>query len=60
MLLNIVLLWNCSVKKVLVVLLLTDRVYEWLMAHLNNYAGKDFQSVAKADVKLGELEDERN
>ncbi len=45
-------------KKGIEVLLLTDRVDEWLMAHLHNFAGKDFQSVAKADLKLGELEDQ--
>ena len=40
------------------VLLLHDRVDEWLMANLPDYDGKAFQSVAKGDLELGELEDQ--
>lgn len=44
-------------KKGIEVLLLTDRVDEWLMAHLTEYAGKKFQSVAKGGLELGDLDD---
>ncbi len=40
------------------VLLLTDRVDEWLVSHLTDYKGKHLQSVAKGQLDLGELEDE--
>ncbi len=45
-------------KKNIEVLLLSDRVDEWLTSHLQEYAGKKLQSVAKGDVDLGKLEDE--
>lgn len=44
-------------KKGIEVLLLSDRVDEWLMAHLTEFAGKKFQSVAKGGLELGELDD---
>ena len=44
-------------KKDIEVLLMTDRVDEWLMSHLYEYKGKSFQSVAKGQLDLGELED---
>ncbi len=37
-------------------LLLFDRIDEWLMSHLNEYAGKSFQAVHKGDLDLGKLE----
>ncbi|MBA3660431.1 MAG: molecular chaperone HtpG [Gammaproteobacteria bacterium] len=37
------------------VLLLTDRIDEWLMSHLNEFEGKSFQSVAKGDLALNEF-----
>jgi molecular chaperone HtpG len=37
------------------VLLLTDRVDEWLVSHLTEYKGKPLQSVAKGDLDLGTL-----
>ncbi len=40
------------------VLLLTDRVDEWLMSHLTEYKGKHFRSAAKGQLDLGELESE--
>lgn len=43
-------------KKGIEVLLLADRVDEWLMAHLTEYAGKSFQSVAKGGLDLSEIE----
>lgn len=36
------------------VLLLSDRVDEWLVSHLNEYDSKTLQSVAKGDLDLGE------
>jgi molecular chaperone HtpG len=44
-------------KKGIEVLLLSDRVDEWLVAHLAEYKGKHLQSVAKGNLDLGELED---
>lgn len=44
-------------QKGIEVLLLTDRVDEWLMAHLTEFEGKKFQSVAKGGLELGDLED---
>ena len=38
------------------VLLLSDRVDEWLVGHLTEFEGKQLQSVARGDVDLGELE----
>jgi molecular chaperone HtpG len=37
------------------VLLLSDRVDEWLVAHLNEFDGKPLHSVAKGDVSLDEI-----
>ena len=37
------------------VLLLWDRVDEWLMSHLTEYTGKSLVSVAKGDLDLGKL-----
>ncbi len=45
-------------KKGIEVLLLSDRVDEWLVSSLNAFDGKDLQSVAKGDLDLGKLEDE--
>ncbi|BAO44344.1 molecular chaperone HtpG [Thiolapillus brandeum] len=45
-------------KKDIEVLLMTDRVDEWLMSHLNEYKGKSFQSVTKGQLDLGDLENE--
>jgi molecular chaperone HtpG len=42
------------------VLLLTDRVDEWLVSHLSDYKGKHMQSVAKGALDLGELEDKES
>ncbi len=44
-------------KKGIEVLLLSDRVDEWLMSHLTEFAGKKIQSVAKGGLELGELDD---
>ncbi len=45
-------------KKGIEVLLLTDRVDEWLLSHLYEFEGKSLQSVAKGAVDLGKLQDE--
>jgi molecular chaperone HtpG len=44
-------------KKGVEVLLLSDRVDEWLVNHLSEYKDKHWQSVAKGDLNLGELAD---
>jgi molecular chaperone HtpG len=43
-------------KKDIEVLLLHDRVDEWLVGHLQEYGGKSLQSVAKGDLDLGKIE----
>jgi molecular chaperone HtpG len=45
-------------KKGIEVLLLVDRVDEWMLAHLFEFEGKTLQSVAKGAVDLGTLQDE--
>lgn len=45
-------------KKGLEVLLLSDRVDEWLMSHLNEFDGKPFQSVAKGALDLDKIASE--
>jgi len=45
-------------KKGIEVLLLSDRVDEWLVGGLTEFDGKKLQSVAKGDLDLGKLEDE--
>ena len=45
-------------KKGIEVLLLIDRVDEWLLSHLYEFDGKPLQSVAKGAVDLGKLQDE--
>ena len=45
-------------KKGLEVLLLTDRVDEWMLSFLSEFEGKQLVSVAKGDLDLGQLEDE--
>jgi len=45
-------------KKGIEVLLLSDRVDEWLLGSLTEFDGKPLQSVAKGDLDLGKLEDE--
>lgn len=45
-------------KKGLEVLLLSDRIDEWLMQHLPEFAGKKLRSVAKGGLDLSKLDDE--
>jgi molecular chaperone HtpG len=45
-------------KKGIEVLLMSDKVDEWLLGSLTEFEGKQLQSVAKGDLDLGKLEDE--
>jgi len=45
-------------KKGVEVLLLTDRVDEWMLSFLNEFDGKPLASVARGDLDLGALNDE--
>ncbi|AUH01670.1 molecular chaperone HtpG [Prodigiosinella confusarubida] len=45
-------------KKGIEVLLLSDRIDEWMMSYLTEFDGKSFQSVSKADEALDKLADE--
>ncbi|KQV46048.1 MULTISPECIES: molecular chaperone HtpG [unclassified Duganella] len=45
-------------KKGVEVLLLTDRVDEWMLSFLNDFEGKELHSVAKGGLDLGAMEDE--
>ena len=44
-------------KKGIEVLLLTDRIDEWLVNHLMEFDGKSLQDVAKGSLDLGDMED---
>ncbi len=43
-------------KKGIEVLLLSDRVDEWLMSHLRDFDGKELQDITKGELDLGELD----
>ncbi len=43
-------------KKGIEVLLMSDRVDEWLLGGLSEFEGKKLQSIAKSDLDLGKLE----
>ncbi|WP_338508622.1 molecular chaperone HtpG [Pseudomonas poae] len=45
-------------KKGIEVLLLTDRIDEWLMSYLTEFDGKSFVDVARGDLDLGNLDSE--
>ncbi|MCK7460452.1 molecular chaperone HtpG [Idiomarina aminovorans] len=45
-------------KKGIEVLLLSERIDEWLMSHLTEFKEKQLQSVTRGDLDLGELDDE--
>jgi molecular chaperone HtpG len=45
-------------KKGIEVILLSDRVDEWVVSHLTEFEGKQLVSVAKGGLDLGKLEDE--
>lgn len=45
-------------KKGIEVLLLGERIDEWLMSHLNEFDGKTLQSAASSNVDLSDLDDD--
>ncbi|NIJ69696.1 molecular chaperone HtpG [Xanthomonas sp. 60] len=47
-------------KKGIEVLLLTDRIDEWLMGYLTEFDGKRFVDIARGDLDLGALESEED
>lgn len=47
-------------KKGVEVLLLCDRVDEWMLSYLQEFDGKELQSCAKGGLDLGGLEDEKD
>jgi molecular chaperone HtpG len=47
-------------KKGIEVLLLSDRIDEWLVSNLDEFDGKHLQSVAKGDLDLGTLDAEED
>ncbi len=46
-------------KKGIEVLLLSDRVDEWLVSSLQNYSDKPLQAVTRGELNLGDVEDEQ-
>ncbi|MFY8349192.1 molecular chaperone HtpG [Pseudoalteromonas sp. SSM20] len=47
-------------KKGIEVLLLSERVDEWMMSHLTEFDGKQFASITRGDLDLGNLDDEES
>ncbi|WP_414913120.1 molecular chaperone HtpG [Pseudomonas sp. IT-P258] len=47
-------------KKGIEVLLLTDRIDEWLMSYLSDFDSKSFVDVARGDLDLGNLDSEED
>ena len=47
-------------KKGIEVLLLTDRIDEWLMSYLTDFDGQQFVDVARGDLDLGSLDSEED
>jgi len=47
-------------KKGIEVLLLSDRIDDWMVSHLGEFDGKQFQDVARGDLDLGKLETEQD
>jgi molecular chaperone HtpG len=47
-------------KKGIEVLLLTDRIDEWLMSYLTEFDGKGFVDVARGDLDLGKLDSDED
>ena len=44
-------------KKGIEVILMYDRIDEWLMGHLREFDGKQFQDIVRGELDLGSLED---
>ena len=47
-------------RKGIEVILMSDRVDEWLVEHLRDFDGKKLQSISKGDLDLGDIEDEED
>lgn len=47
-------------KKEIEVLILSDRIDEWMMQYLNEYDGKQLQDVARGELDLGDTEAEED
>ena len=47
-------------KKGIEVLLLSDRIDEWMLSYLTEFDGKRLQSITKADLDLGDLADKES
>jgi len=47
-------------KKSIEVLLLSDRIDEWMLSYLTEFDGKQLQSITKADLDLGDLADKES
>ncbi|MFT5937226.1 MAG: molecular chaperone HtpG, partial [Pseudohongiellaceae bacterium] len=47
-------------KKGIEVVLMSDRIDEWLMGHLRDFDGKEFQDIARGELDLGKLEGEED
>ncbi|WP_429945670.1 molecular chaperone HtpG [Bibersteinia trehalosi] len=47
-------------KKGIEVLLLSDRVDEWMLSYLTEFDGKPLQSITKSDLDLGDLADKED
>ncbi len=47
-------------KKGIEVLLLSDRIDEWMMSNLTEFAGKQFQSISKSDESIEKLADQNS
>ena len=47
-------------KKDIEVVLMHDRIDEWLMSHLQEFDGKKFQDISRGELDLGKLEDEED
>ena len=50
--------WSCCKQKGIEVLLLADRIDEWVMGQVTEFEGKRFKDVARGDLELGGLADQ--
>jgi len=47
-------------KKDIEVVLMHERIDEWLMSHMQEYEGKQFQDISRGELNLGKLDDEED
>ncbi|OUR91260.1 molecular chaperone HtpG [Gammaproteobacteria bacterium 42_54_T18] len=47
-------------KKGIEVLIMSDRIDEWMMGYLSEYDGKNFQNISKGDLDLAEIGEEED